>query len=45
MVRIDRETRTPAPASFTDKALAYLKDRLPKLTALILSDYAKGALT
>jgi D-beta-D-heptose 7-phosphate kinase/D-beta-D-heptose 1-phosphate adenosyltransferase len=45
VVRIDRETRTPAPASFTARALEYLKDRLPNLAALILSDYAKGALT
>lgn len=45
VVRIDRETRESAPASFTDKALAYLEGRLPHLQALILSDYAKGALT
>ena len=45
VVRIDRETRTPAPASFTTRALQYLEERLPKLQALILSDYAKGALT
>ena len=45
VVRIDRETKTPAPASFTARALEYLKERLPNLAALILSDYAKGALT
>jgi D-beta-D-heptose 7-phosphate kinase / D-beta-D-heptose 1-phosphate adenosyltransferase len=45
VVRIDRETRTSAPASFTIKALDYLKKQLPGLAALILSDYAKGALT
>jgi D-beta-D-heptose 7-phosphate kinase/D-beta-D-heptose 1-phosphate adenosyltransferase len=45
VVRIDRETRTPAPASFTAKALEHLKKRLSELSALILSDYAKGALT
>ena len=45
VVRIDRETREPAPESFTSKFLAYLKERLPGLAALILSDYAKGALT
>ena len=45
VVRIDRETRTPAPESFTARALEYLKTRLPGLAALILSDYAKGALT
>ena len=45
VVRIDRETRTQAPESITSKALEYLKERLPGLKALILSDYAKGALT
>jgi D-beta-D-heptose 7-phosphate kinase/D-beta-D-heptose 1-phosphate adenosyltransferase len=45
VVRIDRETRTPAPASFTARALEHLKKRLPEISALILSDYAKGALT
>jgi D-beta-D-heptose 7-phosphate kinase/D-beta-D-heptose 1-phosphate adenosyltransferase len=45
VVRIDRETRTPAPASFTNRALECLKERLPGLAAVILSDYAKGALT
>ncbi len=44
-MRIDRETREPAPESFTGKFLAYLQERLPGLAALILSDYAKGALT
>jgi hypothetical protein len=37
VVRIDRETRTPAPASFTTRALEYLKKKLPGLAALILS--------
>uniref|UniRef100_A0A7C3Z1Z9 Bifunctional protein HldE n=1 Tax=Desulfobacca acetoxidans TaxID=60893 RepID=A0A7C3Z1Z9_9BACT len=45
IVRIDRETRTPAPESFITRALAYLQERLPGLKALILSDYAKGVLT
>jgi D-beta-D-heptose 7-phosphate kinase/D-beta-D-heptose 1-phosphate adenosyltransferase len=45
VVRIDRETREPAPDSCTAGALAYLKERLPGLGALILSDYAKGVLT
>ncbi len=45
VVRIDRETRTPALESFTTKAMARLKERLPLLQALILSDYAKGALS
>ncbi len=45
VVRLDRETRTPAPESFTAQALEYLAARLPGVQALILSDYAKGALT
>jgi D-beta-D-heptose 7-phosphate kinase/D-beta-D-heptose 1-phosphate adenosyltransferase len=45
VVRLDRETRTPAPESFTAGALDYLARQLPALQALVLSDYAKGALT
>ena len=45
VVRIDRETRTSAPESFTKKALEHLQERLPHIQALILSDYAKGVLT
>jgi D-beta-D-heptose 7-phosphate kinase/D-beta-D-heptose 1-phosphate adenosyltransferase len=45
VVRLDRETRQPAPESFTAAALDFLKARLPKLQAVVLSDYAKGALT
>jgi len=45
VVRIDRETRDSAPASFTDQALAHIKERLPQVQVLILSDYAKGFLT
>lgn len=45
VVRIDRETRTPAPENFTTTALKYLLARLPSLQAMILSDYAKGALS
>jgi D-beta-D-heptose 7-phosphate kinase/D-beta-D-heptose 1-phosphate adenosyltransferase len=45
VVRIDRETRTSAPESFISRALEHLQERLPHIQALILSDYAKGALT
>jgi D-beta-D-heptose 7-phosphate kinase/D-beta-D-heptose 1-phosphate adenosyltransferase len=45
VVRIDRETRSPAPPSFNDDALNYLKGLIPKLDAIILSDYGKGTLT
>jgi D-beta-D-heptose 7-phosphate kinase/D-beta-D-heptose 1-phosphate adenosyltransferase len=45
VVRIDRETRIPAPAAFVDWALDRLDTQLASLNALILSDYGKGALT
>jgi len=45
VVRIDRETRTPAPPAFEAAAREFLQARLPGLHALVLSDYAKGVLT
>ena len=45
VVRIDRETRTPAPPAFEAAARKFLHARLPGLHALVLSDYAKGVLT
>jgi D-beta-D-heptose 7-phosphate kinase / D-beta-D-heptose 1-phosphate adenosyltransferase len=45
VVRIDRETRTPATAAFEAAALAHLEAVLPELQAIVLSDYDKGALT
>ncbi len=45
MVRIDRESRTPAGADFLAAAGQFLQDRLPSFQAIVLSDYAKGALT
>jgi D-beta-D-heptose 7-phosphate kinase/D-beta-D-heptose 1-phosphate adenosyltransferase len=45
VVRIDRETRTPAPPAFEEAAREFLRQRLPGLHALVLSDYAKGVLT
>jgi len=45
VVRIDRETRVPAPSGLAARALDYFASRLPQLDALVLSDYAKGALT
>ena len=45
VVRIDRESKTPAGADFLQAAGQFLQDRLPHLHALVLSDYAKGALT
>jgi D-beta-D-heptose 7-phosphate kinase/D-beta-D-heptose 1-phosphate adenosyltransferase len=45
VVRIDRETRTSAPAIFEQAACKFLSARMPGLHALVLSDYAKGVLT
>jgi D-beta-D-heptose 7-phosphate kinase/D-beta-D-heptose 1-phosphate adenosyltransferase len=45
VVRIDRESRDPASPALVEKALKYLAARLSSLNALVLSDYAKGALT
>jgi D-beta-D-heptose 7-phosphate kinase / D-beta-D-heptose 1-phosphate adenosyltransferase len=45
VVRIDRETRTPAPSAFEQAAQGFLEARLPEFNALVLSDYAKGVLT
>lgn len=45
VVRIDRETRTPAPPAFEAAARKFLHARLPGFHALVLSDYAKGVLT
>jgi D-beta-D-heptose 7-phosphate kinase / D-beta-D-heptose 1-phosphate adenosyltransferase len=45
VVRIDRETRTPAPESLSPKPSSIWRRGCPSVQALILSDYAKGALT
>jgi D-beta-D-heptose 7-phosphate kinase/D-beta-D-heptose 1-phosphate adenosyltransferase len=45
VVRIDRESRTPAPPAFEQAAREFLQARLPQVHALVLSDYAKGVLT
>ena len=45
VVRIDRETRTPAQPAFEQAARKFLAARLPGVHALVLSDYAKGVLT
>lgn len=45
IVRIDRESRLPAPPWFFDEARQYLEALLPDLDAIILSDYGKGVLT
>lgn len=45
VVRIDRESRTPATDAFSAFSRDFLASRLPHLQALVLSDYAKGVLT
>jgi D-beta-D-heptose 7-phosphate kinase/D-beta-D-heptose 1-phosphate adenosyltransferase len=45
VVRLDRESRTPAGPEFREAAGEFLRDRLPELDAIVISDYAKGALT
>ncbi len=45
VVRLDRESRSPAGPDFLAAASSFLQDRLPRLSAIVLSDYAKGALT
>jgi D-beta-D-heptose 7-phosphate kinase/D-beta-D-heptose 1-phosphate adenosyltransferase len=45
VLRIDRETRTPGSPAFETAARDFLRDRLPQVHALVLSDYAKGVLT
>jgi D-beta-D-heptose 7-phosphate kinase / D-beta-D-heptose 1-phosphate adenosyltransferase len=45
VVRIDRETLAPAGPEFLEAALPYLQERLGAVNAVVVSDYAKGALT
>ena len=45
VVRIDRETRSPGSPAFETAAREFLQARLPRVHALVLSDYAKGVLT
>jgi D-beta-D-heptose 7-phosphate kinase/D-beta-D-heptose 1-phosphate adenosyltransferase len=45
MVRIDRESRAPAGPEFLEAVGNLLKDLLPYMDAIVLSDYAKGTLT
>ena len=45
MVRIDRESRAPAPPGLVAAAQEYLRTCLAGVHAVVLSDYAKGILT
>ncbi|MGB8993044.1 MAG: D-glycero-beta-D-manno-heptose-7-phosphate kinase [Desulfobaccales bacterium] len=45
MVRIDRETRAPISGTIEGNMLERFQDLLPRLDAIVLSDYGKGTLT
>lgn len=45
VVRIDREERHSLSPEMEDKLLKWIKDRIKKADACLLSDYAKGVLT
>lgn len=45
IVRVDREKRTPIAMEMVSRAHDYLESVLPKLSAIIISDYAKGVIT
>jgi D-beta-D-heptose 7-phosphate kinase/D-beta-D-heptose 1-phosphate adenosyltransferase len=45
IVRVDRERREPLNKSLEDRLVRAIKSALPRLDALVLSDYAKGVVT
>ena len=45
MLRVDSESKAPAPAPAHDDLLERVKRTLPQISAVILSDYAKGVLS
>ncbi|RMH37551.1 MAG: D-glycero-beta-D-manno-heptose-7-phosphate kinase [Nitrospirae bacterium] len=45
IVRFDVEQRTPVPTHLERKILRYVASRLPDLSCVIVSDYAKGTIT
>jgi D-beta-D-heptose 7-phosphate kinase/D-beta-D-heptose 1-phosphate adenosyltransferase len=45
LLRVDRETDEPIPAGLEEAMLARIETFLPHVQGLVLSDYAKGALT
>jgi D-beta-D-heptose 7-phosphate kinase/D-beta-D-heptose 1-phosphate adenosyltransferase len=44
VVRIDREIVKPIPEAVLDDILAYIRETLPKMDALIIEDYGKGVI-
>jgi D-beta-D-heptose 7-phosphate kinase/D-beta-D-heptose 1-phosphate adenosyltransferase len=45
IVRVDRERREPLSRAVEDRLVRAVKAALPKLDALVISDYAKGVVT
>jgi D-beta-D-heptose 7-phosphate kinase/D-beta-D-heptose 1-phosphate adenosyltransferase len=45
IVRVDRERRDPLPHALEDRLVRAIKASLPRLDALVLSDYEKGVVT
>jgi rfaE bifunctional protein kinase chain/domain len=45
IVRVDREHREPLSRALEDRLVRAIKSALPRLDALVLSDYAKGVVT
>src|SRR5580704_7732771 len=45
IVRVDRERREPLSPGIEDRLVRAIKATLPRLDALVLSDYAKGVVT
>ncbi|OGV56264.1 MAG: hypothetical protein A2X49_16850, partial [Lentisphaerae bacterium GWF2_52_8] len=45
VVRVDREDKSPAGAEYASKILAHAAKLAPRLDAVVVSDYAKGAVT
>ena len=45
IVRVDRERREPLSRALEDRMVRAIKAALPRLDALVLSDYAKGVVT
>ena len=45
VVRIDRETKALLTEEVAAKELAYVKDHLPSVQAVVLSDYGNGSIT
>lgn len=45
VVRIDRECHDPLAAGTEERLLCYIRDRLPAMQGVIISDYGSGAVT